>query len=332
MSGDDVVMAYAIAKGAGSGVTVGLHQDTDVFAAEAAIMHLNARIYPQLRFLHLRYVALQPDAAIASLRFSLRDLPQSPWGDYNRTYTCESALQLVFDRLSVTLANAARVPPIDRTMYLAWVQEPVQGATWNYSKPIISYPPLTAYPPGEEGTSGSGAGVTVASVTCDALTANTLTVGLTTASPGSSVSNVTSVQLPTAGDQSQAWCKVTGATPFSGSLLVGGDANAAHYLPCLTSTVAAAGGGLTNTPLARFANGAVVMISCAPAVSHSVSLRALNSSGVYEVLTCGTTTGSGAYCVKGAVVYSGAATSNTLQLTFTGPVNVRYGMQQLNYS
>ena len=329
---EDVVMAYAIAKGPGSGVTVGLHQDTDVFSAEAAIMHLNVRIYPQLRFLHVRYVALSPDVAMASLRFYLRDLPQSPWGDYNRTFTCESTLQLVFDRLSVPLGAAARVPPIDRTMYLAWVQEPVQGATWNYSKPIISYPPLTAYPPGEEGTSG-GAGVAVGSLTCDALTANTLTVGLTTASPGAQLSNVSSVLLPTAGDHSQAWCRVTGGSPFSGSLLVGGDANTEHYLPCLTSTTAAPGGGLMNMPLSRFANGVGITPDAAPTASHSISLRALNSSGVYEVTTAGTVAGGAAYCVKGAVVYSGTSTSNsTLQLNFTAPVDVKFGMQQLKYT
>ena len=135
-------MAYAIAKGDGSGITIGVHQDTDLLAAEATIMHLNVRQYPQLRFLYLRYTALQPATAIASLRFQLRDLPQSPWGDYNRTFTCESALQLVFDRLSVARAAAAQVAPVDRSMYLAWAQESTEGATWNYSRPIISYPPL----------------------------------------------------------------------------------------------------------------------------------------------------------------------------------------------
>ena len=170
-------------------------------------------------------------------------------------------------------------------------------------------------------------------ISCDALSANTFTAGLTTARPSGTATNVSSLTLPCSGDQSQAWCRVTGAAasaPFRASLLVNGDTSPGSYLPCLTVTTGGGGKPVASTSSSQFANGVVLMTNCTPTVSHSVSVRVLNSAGVFEVLTCGTTAG-GAYIVKGAVVYAGAAASSLVQLNFSPAANVRYGMQQLNY-
>ena len=73
------------------------------------------------------------------------------------------------------------------------------------------------------------------------------------------------------------------------------------------------------------------MSNCAPAYTHSVSVRAMNPSGVVEVTTCGYSDSGGVYSVQGAIVYAGPGTANSLQVGFSAPVQVKYGVQKLTY-
>ena len=339
----DFMMAYAVVKGVGAGVTLGVHQDRDLEAGRDTLLQLNPE-YAQMRILRLCYTSLRAQDVIAFVRLQLRLLPQTGWGDYNRTYTLESALQVVFDRLSVPRQLAHRVPPVDRSVLLSWTTETTSGASWNFSKPLLSYPPLKCFPPGEGAGDTGGADVPlIDSLTCTTLTANTaalaeLTVGLTTAQGGNSASNVQSVAFPLSGDQSQGWCRVTCPSSFQATLTVGGDVDPSHYLPCLVTSIGN-GSGVGTAPTGGFANGVVIMGPCAPAGSHSISVRAVNPPGVVEVVTCGNMPSDPpkSYCVKGAVVYSGTAAGvggagNGVQVSFSQPVSVRYGVQHLNYT
>lgn len=333
----DVVVIFAVIKGAGAGVTLGVHQDTDVKAANHNLRQLNP-CYPNMDFLYLRYTALRPKDAVDLMRIELRHCSQTPWNDYYRTYSFESSLQLLFDRLSVRRAAALRVPQVERPLLLGWLAEDTGGAAWNFSKPLISYPPLKCYTPGaEEGAAipsidTLSVGTLVSNVAEFAtLTANNVVASYTTAHPGAYGANISVLDVALRGDQSQVWCHAHSDTSFRTTLTIANDTVSENYVPCLVGSSSNMR-SLLATSLYQYADGGVVITPTqAPPGAHSISIRALNPAGVYEVTTCGPDTEQGAYCVKGTVVYRGP-TANTLQIGFSPSAgNVKYGVQCLDY-
>ena len=245
----DLVVVFAVVKGNGAGVTIGVHQETDLEAARDNLRQLNP-FYPGLRFLYLQYTALRPQDAVAFMRVELRELPQSPWGDYNRTYTLETELQIVMEKLAVPKLLARRVPPV-YGLLLTWIDEDVTGVSWNYSKDLVSYPPLKCLPPGEviAGSAGGGSenlpaieNLAVTDLAVTELTGNTITADritlhgvsgttvitadglsalrnaevVTAASVLGNITSTTLLSVPLEGDQTQAWYKVTGNTGVPG--------------------------------------------------------------------------------------------------------------------
>ena len=292
-------------------------------------------------------------------------MPQTQYGDYNRTFTLETALQAVMERLAVPKLLARRVPTI-YGLLLTWIDEDLTGAAWNYSKPLISYPPIKCFPPGDPVPGSAGADLpafehlSIGDLTGNTITADRITLhgtagttvitgdglvaqrnaDIVAAAPvvGNLV-NISRITVPLYGDQSQAWCKVTANAAFSAALQLGDDCAQQSYLPCLTNSTSRAGlndvdvANFNATPVSPPFGGVVIMANCAPAFAHSIGVRVFNPSGVLEVTTCGYSdaTPQTVYCVRGPIVYSGNATANTLQLAFSTPVDIKYGVQQLRY-
>ena len=178
----------------------------------------------------------------------------------------------------------------------------------------------------------TGATVAAGTVTASAnVNANLLTSAFTLAQGGANATAVSSLALPLAGDHSQIWCKVTSNTAFTASLLAGGDSNASNYTLGLVTVTANASAGIATSPLTQFGNGAVLMANCAANALHSIAVRAVNPTGVFDVDVSGTTAG-GVYRTTGAVLYTGT-TPTSAQITFTPSVtSARYGVQQVLYA
>lgn len=166
------------------------------------------------------------------------------------------------------------------------------------------------------------------------VSANTFTSVFTTAQGGGNVSNVSSLTLPLLGDHSQIWCKVTSTSAFTAALLAGSDSNSANYTSGLLSVTGTAASGVASVPLTQFSGGPVIMANCAANAVHSISVRAVNPAGVFDVDMSGTAAGAGAgvYRTTGAVAYAGT-TPASVQIAFSPAVtSARYGVQQVLYT
>ena len=164
------------------------------------------------------------------------------------------------------------------------------------------------------------------------VSANNITSVYTTAQGGGTAVYTGLVSVPLAGDHSQAWFKISSNAAFTAGLTTASDGASANYVSGLTISTANTAGTSIAPVSPVWSNGVIVMSNCAPGVTHSLAVRSLGPAGVFQVSSFGSLGANTVYSISGSVLYTGSLVANAINMTFYPLANVKYGVQQLNYS